>query len=141
MLRRTPRVPATPEHELDGRWINEQGSVLELEVRGDGWITGTFRAASDGTSYRPYRVNGTYTVRHDGGRGVVGSVAGWPRTNSITVWTGVYDPSTDQLRTSWLMMASAGGGPGSGAAGEPGPSVGGETFRRAARAGSMARAG
>lgn len=140
MLRGTPRVPATPEHELDDRWINEQGSILELEVRGDGWITGSFRAGSDGTSYRPYRVSGTYTVRQEGGRGVVGSVVGWPGPNSITVWTGEYDPESDELRTSWLMMAPPGLA-GSGRGGGLGPSVGGETFRRAARAGSMARAG
>lgn len=30
-------------------------------------MTGTFGAASDGTSYRPYRVNGTYNIRRDGG--------------------------------------------------------------------------
>lgn len=140
MQRGGPRVPVTPEHELDGRWSNQQGSILELEVHGDGWISGTFRAASDGTSYRPYRVSGTYTVRQDGGRGVVGSVVGWPQAGSITVWTGEYDPQRDELRTSWLMMAPS-DQVGSAESDELTASVGGEIFRRLVRPPSMARAG
>ena len=131
----TSRVPAAPERELDGRWSNGEGSTLDLEVHDDGWVTGTFRSASDGSSYRPYRVNGTYTERQEGGRGVVGSVVGWPRATSITVWTGEYDPVTDQLRTSWLTTAGDGEGD------QRAPTVGREIFRRSARPRSMARAG
>lgn len=135
MLDGTSRVVDAPERELDGRWTNGQGSLLDLEVHATGWVTGTFRAASDGSSYRPYRVTGTYTERPEGGRGVVGSVLAWPWADSVTVWTGEYDPRRDELRTSWLMAA------GDGRVGQHGLSVGEEVFRKIAGHPSMARAG
>lgn len=135
MLDGTSRVSDAPDRELDGRWTNGQGSLLDLEVHTDGWVTGTFRAASDGSSYRPYRVTGAYTERPEGGRGVVGSVLGWPRADSVTVWTGEYDPRRDELRTSWLMTTAAD------RADQDGLPVGGEVFRKAAAHPPMARAG
>lgn len=119
---------------VDGRWVNPDGSVLEIEVHEDGRVTGTFTLGSDRPSYRPYRVTGTYLVRAEGGRGMVGSVVGWPRAASVTVWTGEYDPDTDELRTSWLSTALPR------EAGERAPSVG-AVFRRLPRPRSMARAG
>jgi hypothetical protein len=128
-------APAGPDGKVDGRWSNERGSVLELEVHDDGRVTGTFRLASDGNSYRPHPVTGTYTQRPDGGLGVVGSVIGWPRTGSVTVWTGAYDETLDELHTRWLMTETAGG------ITYEWPSVGGDVFRRVVRSRTMARAG
>ncbi|HET9077301.1 MAG TPA: avidin/streptavidin family protein [Acidimicrobiales bacterium] len=128
-------MSAAPDHILDGQWRNERGSVLELRVHDDGRITGTFRLGSDGSCYRPYRVTGTYTLRPEGGRGVVGSLIDWPRANSVTVWTGELDPAGDQLRTRWLMTT------GPLVAAEEALLVGGHDFRRSARTRSMRRAG
>lgn len=134
-MKKSPRVQAAPDRVLDGRWTDRGGSVLELEVHDDGRITGIFRSSRDGNSYRPYRVTGTYTLRPEGGRGVVGSVSGWPRPNAVTVWTGEYVAGSDELRTSWLMTT------------EPGmvdlrePAGGDQIFRRTAPGSSMARAG
>lgn len=123
------------EHALDGRWVNPDGSVLELEVHNDGRVTGTFTLGSDWPSYRPHRVTGTYSSRPEGGRGVVGSVVGWPNASSVTVWTAEYDAGTGELRTTWLLAA----GPHD--VGQPPPTVGGAVFHRSPRSRSMARAG
>lgn len=133
-MSRTKLAAAAPDHILDGHWRNERGSVLELEVHDDGRITGSFRLGSDGSAYRPYRVTGTYTLRPEGARGVVGSLIGWPRSNTVTVWTGEYDPASDLLRTSWLMTTGPGRSP------DEVASIGGQIFRRATRR-PLARAG
>ena len=120
---------------LDGRWVNPDGSVLELEVHQDGRVTGSFILGSDRPSYRPYRVTGTYLARPEGGRGVVGSVLGWPKASAVTVWTGEFDSERSELRTSWLLAV------GPHVIDQPVPSVGGVVFRRLVRPRSMARAG
>lgn len=130
-----PNRRVAADHVLGGRWINPDGSVLELEVHDDGRVTGTFILGRDRPSYRPHRVTGTYLIRPEGGRGVVGSVAGWPKAASMTVWTGEYDAERDELRTSWLLAA----GPRD--ADEAVPSIGGAVFRRLPPSRSMARAG
>lgn len=127
------KVPA--DTALDGRWVNPDGSVLELEVHPDGRVTGSFILGSDRPSYRPHRVTGTYLARPEGARGAVGSILGWPKASAVTVWTGEYDPASGELRTSWLLAA----GPHD--IDQPVPSVGGVVFRRSMRRRSMARAG
>ena len=127
------KVPADPV--FDGRWANPDGSVLELAVHQDGRVTGSFIWGSDRPSYRPHSVTGTYLSRPEGGRGIVGSVVGWPKASAVTVWTGEYDSGTGELRTAWLLAA----GPHD--IDQPAPSVGGAVFRRLPRSRSMARAG
>lgn len=89
--------------ELDGRWINDGGTVIDLRSHRDGRLSGTIRFASDGNTYRPFELRGTCMTRPDGHRGLVGTVSGWPHAGAITVWCGDLDPVDDVLATRLLM--------------------------------------
>lgn len=116
-----------------GRWSNDDGSVLELEVHHDGRLSGTLRLAGDGVVYRPHQVTGTYQVRPDGKHGIVGSVPGWPAPATVTVWCGELDPETGELSTRWLVAAEPGVSPGWN------DDLGGEMFHRQGRRRSSRR--
>jgi hypothetical protein len=117
-------VVTEADQRLDGRWVNDVGSVLTLTVHDDGRVSGSLRLGRDGSSYRPHRIAASYLRRPDGSRGIVGSVVGWPSNAVITVWCGEFDTELEVLETSWLTTT------------QPGPvtscaaSVGGEVFRR-----------
>lgn len=87
---------------IGGRWVNDAGSVLELELHDDGRVTGTLRLAGDGAAYRPHPLAGRYQQRPDGTQGVVGSAPGWPTGSTVTVWCGEIDPSEGTMATHWL---------------------------------------
>jgi hypothetical protein len=109
---------------IEGRWVNDSGSVLTLTVHADGRLTGSLRLATDGSSYRPHRIVGSYTRRPDGSQGIVGSVVGWPTNTSITVWCAEHDSGADSLETSWLSSAPTR------KAAPCAASIGGAVFRR-----------
>ena len=100
-------TPSAATGSLAGKWINDSGSILDLRVDPDGRVTGTFRLASDGTSYLPYGVVGTCAERVSTQRGVVGSVKGWPSRGAVTVFCAEYDAVADVLVTTWLMSSPA----------------------------------
>lgn len=86
---------------IGGRWANECGSTLELELHDDGRVTGFLRLGGDGAAYRPHPVAGRCQTRPDGTPGVVGSAAGWPTASTVTVWCAeLGDEMT--LQTHWL---------------------------------------
>lgn len=109
-----------------GRWVNEGGTVIDLVSHPDGRVSGTIRFAADGTTYKPYQLRGMIVYRTEGGRGIVGTVPGWPVQTAATVWLGEFDAEGTTLSTK-LLMADG-----------PDPSVdweaatGGTVFRRAA---------
>jgi hypothetical protein len=109
---------------LAGRWVNESGTVINLETRGDGGLTGAVRFATDGAVYRPYTLQGT-TVDRDGSWGLVAAINGWPHQGALTVWCGELSPSGLELSFTLLQAA----GPSSIDLDE---AIGGATFRRQA---------
>ena len=109
---------------LAGRWVNESGTVMNLNVRGDGGITGTVRFSTDGAVYRPYTLQGT-TVDRDGSWGLVAAVNGWPHQGALTVWCGELSSNGEELSFTLLQAA----GPTSI---DLDQAIGGATFRRLA---------
>ena len=94
------------ESALAGRWLNDGGTAIMLVLHDDGRISGTIRFGSDGTTYRPYHLRGTVVLRPDGGRGIVGTMPGWPLASASAVWFGELDSSGETLSTK-LLLADA----------------------------------
>ena len=89
---------------LAGRWVNESGTVMNLNIRSDGGMTGTVRFSTDGFIYRPYTLQGT-TVDRDGSWGLVAAVNGWPHQGALTVWCGELSPNGQELSFTLLQAA------------------------------------
>lgn len=98
------------EPALGGRWVNDGGTAIVLVSHDDGRVSGTIRFGSDGTTYKPYHLRGTVVVRPGGGRGIVGTMPGWPLASTATVWFGELDGSGDVLSTK-LLLADCSMGP------------------------------
>ncbi len=94
---------AVADQDPTGRWVNDGGTVIDLVYHPDGRVSGTIRFASDGTTYKPYQLRGTVIYRAEGGRGVVGTVPGWPVQSAATVWLGELDSDGATLSTKLLM--------------------------------------
>ena len=92
---------------LSGRWLNEGGTVIALVSHDDGRVSGTIRFGCDGSAYKPYQLRGTEVVRPDGGgRGIVGTMPGWPLASALTVWFGELEAAGGRLLTK-LLLADA----------------------------------
>lgn len=94
------------EQALGGRWVNDGGTAIVLVPHEDGRVSGTIRFGSDGFVYKPYHLRGSVVVRPDGGRGIVGTMPGWPLASTATVWFGQLDAGGDVLSTK-LLLADA----------------------------------
>lgn len=117
---------------VGGRWVNDCGSTLELEVHDDGRVTGYLRLAGDGVAYRPHPVAGRCQSRPDGTFGVVGSAPGWPTASTATVWCADLGDETT-LHTHWLAPIGPGTDP------EWSQALGGGLFRRQVSQGRQVR--
>lgn len=93
------------EPEISGRWVNDGGTVIGLVAHEDGRVSGRIRFGSDGNAYKPYGLRGAVVVRPDGGRGIVGTMPGWPVASGSAVWFGELDQSGATLRTKLLVAA------------------------------------
>lgn len=91
------------EPALAGRWLNDGGTAIVLVSHDDGRVSGTIRFGSDGTVYKPYHLRATVVLRPDGGRGIVGTMPGWPLASTATVWFGELDAAGDTLSTKLLL--------------------------------------
>lgn len=89
--------------DLSGRWANDGGTVIDLVCHGDGRVSGSIRFGSDGTAYKPYPMRGRVVVRPDGGRGIVGTIPGWPLASAATVWFAELDVEGRELSTKLLL--------------------------------------
>lgn len=103
---RESRASFVVEPALGGRWLNDGGTAIVLVSHDDGRVSGTIRFGSDGTVYKPYHLRGAVVVRPDGGRGIVGTMPGWPLASTATVWFGQLDGSGQILSTK-LLLADA----------------------------------
>ena len=102
--KRESRIACAIEQGLSGRWLNDGGTVIALMSHDDGRVSGTIRFGCDGSTYKPYQLRGTEVVRPDGGgRGIVGTMPGWPLASTLTVWFGELDPTGTNLFTKLLV--------------------------------------
>lgn len=92
---------------LEGIWENQLGSELVLEDDGEGGLTGTYRSAAGATPDARYLVRGTYDVMTCGPCRVLGFVVSWGEHQTITAWSGRFDPAEDTIRASWLMTTES----------------------------------
>ncbi|NOK57813.1 MAG: hypothetical protein GFH27_549287n117 [Chloroflexi bacterium AL-W] len=93
---------------LSGKWYNELGSMMELEVVDD-TITGTFTANTNG-SVGVYPLTGRTDSDASPDSQAVGFVVAWHRTpednlHSVTAWSGQYQiiDGKEILTTQWLL--------------------------------------
>jgi len=91
---------------IGGFWYNQLGSTVELQVDGEGRLTGTMRSAV-GAVDDPHSITGFYVAASQGGGGVVGFAVAWHPTQSVTVWSGHFRPEDDAIAATWLLT----GGP------------------------------
>ena len=91
--------------DLSGRWVNDEGTVIDLRSHDDGRVSGTVKFAAAGLSHRLFPLRGTSVVRPDGHRGIVGTVPGWPQPSSLMVWCGELDEEGSILSTRLLNAA------------------------------------
>lgn len=111
--------------DLDGRWVNGAGTVIDLRTHPDGRLSGAIRLAVDRPSYKPHELRGTCVERPSGDRGIVATVPGWPSPTSAMVWCGDLAADAEELVTRVLVT----GGPESRV--DWLAVVGGSTFTRA----------
>lgn len=107
LRRRVSSVTSVSQPMLSGRWLNEGGTVIALVPHEDGRVSGTIRFGCDGSAYKPYVLRATEVVRPDGGRGIVGTMPGWPSVSNLTVWFGELDARGDRLSTKLLLADAA----------------------------------
>ncbi len=81
-------------------WVNELGSKMTTSWGADGLITGTYVTAVGCGAGTPKPLSCwwnncamTFTVN-------------WQECNSLTAWTGNYNPATTSLATLWLLTVS-----------------------------------
>lgn len=96
------RAQQQPQARAVGEWTNQSGSTLTIEaVSPGGMITGSYvnRAAGFGCQNTAYPVTGWLN-----GTAITFSVT-WSSSaescNSVTGWTGSFDPSFTTLSTHW----------------------------------------
>ena len=98
------RAQQQPQSQAVGAWTNQSGSTLHIEVISPGgMITGHYinRAAGFGCQNTAYPVTGWLN-----GTAVTFSVTWINSTqscNSVTGWTGSFDPSFTTLTTNWVI--------------------------------------
>ena len=92
---------------LRGIWDNQLGSELSLEDDGEGGLTGTYRSATGVSPGATYLVRGAYDVVTPGPCRVVGFVVSWGEHQTVTAWSGRFDPEEDTIRASWLMTTES----------------------------------
>ena len=92
---------------LQGKWYNELGSAMELEVKGN-LVSGTYYPAV-GDALGHYAVAGATDAEALGANQAVGLVVAWVNeqgnAHSVTAWSGqlqVVD-GEEILRTTWLL--------------------------------------
>jgi len=92
---------------LDGRWYNELGSAMELEVHGN-MVSGTYHTAV-GEAEGRYPITGATDMEALNQNQVVGLVVVWmndkSNSHSVTTWSGQLQmiAGEEVLRTTWLL--------------------------------------
>ncbi len=92
---------------LDGTWTNELGSTLVIDPVVGGAVTGSYTTAvsDEACAQGEFAVAGRTDV-DSGGQSVAWTVS-WTneqsRCNSVTAWSGQYDPDDDVITTFWLL--------------------------------------
>ncbi|GEM_PF-3236888 len=92
---------------LDGIWDNQLGSELVLEDDGEGGLTGTYRRADGLNPDSTYLVRGSYDVMTKGPCRVLGFVVNWSEHQTITVWSGRFNPDDQTIGATWLMTTES----------------------------------
>lgn len=88
---------------LEGTWRNELGSELVVMVDRAGGLTGTYRVATGAVAGVPFPVVGRYDPAPLGRAIVTAFSVDWTQVHSVTAWSGLYHPSDDTIRATWLM--------------------------------------
>lgn len=93
---------------IDGKWYNELGSWMELDLDSDGrTLTGTYHSAV-GNVVKEYRLVGRLDGDPEASTGV-GWVVSWQNdesnAHSVTTWSGQYRVVDGQefITTTWLL--------------------------------------
>ena len=93
--------------QLDGKWYNELGSLMDLTVDG-GLVTGTYHTGVGEATGR-YPITGAVDTDPIGHNQAVGLVVVWQNdqgsAHSVTTWSGQLQVIKGQevLKTTWLL--------------------------------------
>jgi hypothetical protein len=90
-------------HPLEGRWYNQLGSELNIDVHDNATIRGTYRPGAGSVAGNMYPVAGSYDPHPSGSTTVLGFVVDWTEVHSVTVWSGQYHHDDGSIRMTWLM--------------------------------------
>ncbi len=88
--------------QVSGLWVNQFGSLLEIECDGAGHVTGTFESGVGGGSGR-HEVIGFVDPTPSTVTVPVGLVVTWRPAHSVTVWSGHYRSDEDTIAATWLL--------------------------------------
>lgn len=89
-----------PNAAIAGHWRNERGSTLVLRVDGS-TLNGTYRTAvGNADPIDDYALSGLIA-----GNLLTFSVL-WAGSDSLTSWTGRYEPNDDRIHTLWHLVRS-----------------------------------
>jgi hypothetical protein len=80
---------------VEGTWANDRGSTITLKLDGSR-ISGSYRTAVGNPSAADL-----FEVIGVANGDLVSFCVAWTGFNSLTSWTGRYDPSTDTIHTLW----------------------------------------
>ena len=100
-----PTVAGTSCEELSGRWMNENGSVLEIDsVTSEGRLQGRYHS-STGVDGRVFDLQG-WVNRQDEGVAAIAWTVRWTGYASITSWTGSCDvvDQSPRIKTLWHLV-------------------------------------
>lgn len=89
-----------------GMWRNELGSVLRLTGISGGGLAGTYESAV-GEEHGARPLVGFHGAPQADRSIVIGFVVRLPVAGSIATWTGRYDPDSQVIRTTWLLVTES----------------------------------
>jgi predicted ester cyclase len=123
-------LKATVDNHVDGLWVNELGSSMQLESHDRGRLSGSYMLSeqvSGGASPEKLALTGFVEAPTENGDLPIGFVVTWPSARSITAWLGHWDLGRQVITATWLFTGEMGQGPG-----RPSTLVGSDVFTRSA---------
>ena len=99
-MRADPQSGSAALHPVTGRWSNERGSTLTLVVNGN--VLGGHYATAVGNPdpKDAFAVHGIVAGH------LLSFAVAWQGHDSLTAWTGRYEPDTDSIHTLWHLVRS-----------------------------------
>jgi len=88
---------------IQGKWCNQLGSRLYLEVDESGTLRGQYRSGTGPLAGNAYLVHGSCDPGPTAFPMTLGFVVDWREVHGATAWVGHYYPEEEVIRTTWIM--------------------------------------